>query len=457
MEHIESAIQQQEPICALATPEGVGAIGVIRVSGAESIALVGSVFKGKDLRVVASHTAHFGTLYDGSTALDEVLVTVFRSPRSFTKEDVVEIGCHGSTYIIRQILKLLVRSGARMATPGEFTQRAFLNGQFDLVQAEAVADLIAADSEASHRAALTQLRGGFSRQLAALRDQLIHFASLVELELDFGEEDVEFAQRDDLRALVVALQRTIAPLLDSFQYGNAVKEGVPVAIIGSPNVGKSTLLNTLLNEEKAIVTPQAGTTRDIVEDVLVLSGIKFRFIDTAGIRQTDDLVEAIGIERSKQAMQKARIVLFLYDDARALSEIQPLATALEAHQYALWIRTKGDLAKTNELYATIDADEELLISAHTQQGIEVLKERLVAVVGQGQATDTLVTNLRHYEQLSRTQRVLDDVLNGLDQQLTGDFLAQDIRLALYHLGLITGAISSDDLLAKIFSSFCIGK
>ncbi|WP_439558892.1 tRNA uridine-5-carboxymethylaminomethyl(34) synthesis GTPase MnmE, partial [Dyadobacter sp.] len=285
-------IHQQEVICALATASGVGAIAVIRVSGSGCIEMVGRIFRGKKLTEVASHTVHFGTIRANGEIVDEVLATVFKSPKSFTKEDSVEISCHGSSYIIGQILRSLIMEGARIASPGEFTQRAFLNGQFDLVQAEAVADLIAADSKASHKTALNQLRGGFSKKLTALRTELIHFASMIELELDFGEEDVEFAQRDDLRALILRLLESIEPLIRSFDYGNAIKEGIPVAIIGSPNVGKSTLLNALLNEEKAIVTSIAGTTRDVIEDTMVLEGLKFRFIDTAGIRQTTDVVES---------------------------------------------------------------------------------------------------------------------------------------------------------------------
>lgn len=320
---------QQEPICALATPSGVGAIGVIRVSGDGTFVVVNKLFKGKDLTKVDSHTIHFGTIRSGNDIIDEVLIAVFKTPTSFTKEDTVEISCHGSDYIIRQILKLLVQNGARLARPGEFTQRAFLNGQFDLIQAEAVADLIAADSAASHRTALNQLRGGFSKKLAFLREDLIHFASMVELELDFGEEDVEFANRDDLRALINNLQKTIAPLIDSFDYGNALKEGIPVAIIGAPNVGKSTLLNALLNEEKAIVTPIAGTTRDVIEDILYLEGIKFRIIDTAGIRETVDVVESIGIERSKKAMNQADVVVLLFDGPETYVEVKQLAEGLE--------------------------------------------------------------------------------------------------------------------------------
>jgi tRNA modification GTPase len=451
------SIHQQEAICALATPSGVGAIAIIRVSGSGSIALVNTIFKGKNLETVESHTVHFGTIYNKSDIVDEVLVTVFKTPRSFTKEDSVEISCHGSDYIIRQIMKLLIQKGARIAKPGEFTQRAFLNGQFDLVQAEAVADLIAADSEASHKTALNQLRGGFSKKLASLRTELIHFASLIELELDFGEEDVEFAGRDDLRQLITSLQETIAPLIESFDYGNAIKEGIPVAIIGSPNVGKSTLLNALLNEEKAIVTSVAGTTRDVIEDTIVLDGLKFRFIDTAGIRETTDLVESIGIERSRAAMEKADIVIFLFDSAETLAENRALAALLPTGKQVLFVLNKTDI--NPEIYARMSGDDSDIvpISAHTQQNLSVLTGKLASLVHGQAAADTVVTNLRHYEHLVKTFDSLADVLNGLSLGVTGDFLAQDIRLALHHLGEITGTIVTDDLLDNIFSKFCIGK
>lgn len=450
-------IHQQEVICALATPSGVGAIGVIRVSGLGAITMVNSVFKGKNLENAESHTVHFGTITSGDEIIDEVLVSVFKTPRSFTKEDSVEISCHGSDYIIRQILKLLVIKGARIAKPGEFTQRAFMNGQFDLVQAEAVADLIAADSQASHKTALNQLRGGFSKKLASLRSELIHFASLIELELDFGEEDVEFAQRDDLRRLIDALLSTIEPLITSFDLGNAIKEGVPVAIIGSPNVGKSTLLNALLNEEKAIVTSIAGTTRDVIEDTIVLEGLKFRFIDTAGIRETTDVVESIGIERSKAAMDKADIVIFLFDSAETLEENRALAALLPANKEVLFVLNKTDINPS--LADSLSAGDSgiLPISAHTQQNLPELTRKLVSLVHGQAAGDTVVTNLRHYEHLLKTSDSLTDVLNGLSLGVTGDFLAQDIRLALHHLGEITGTIVTDDLLDNIFSKFCIGK
>jgi tRNA modification GTPase len=452
-----SQIHQQEVICALATPSGVGAIAVIRVSGLGCIALVNKIFRGKNLEKAESHTVHFGVIQSCDVAIDEVLVTVFKTPRSFTKEDSVEISCHGSDYIIRQILKLLITNGARIAKPGEFTQRAFLNGQFDLVQAEAVADLIAADSEASHKTALNQLRGGFSKKLVSLRSELIHFASLIELELDFGEEDVEFAGREDLRRLIEALQTTIAPLIDSFDYGNAVKEGVPVAIIGSPNVGKSTLLNALLNEEKAIVTSVAGTTRDVIEDTIVLEGLKFRFIDTAGIRETTDLVESIGIERSRSAMDKADMVIFLFDSEQTFLENKQLATEIAADKDILWVFNKIDIE--HQIFNKLKAEnpDMIGISAQTQEGLQELTSVLVSHVYGQSATDTVVTNLRHYEHLLKTQDALTEVINGLQSGVTGDFLAQDIRLSLHHLGEITGTIVTDDLLDNIFSKFCIGK
>jgi tRNA modification GTPase len=453
----ETQIYQQEVICALATPSGVGAIAIIRVSGRGCISIVNAIFRGKNLDAVPSHTVHFGTIHSETEVIDEVLVSVFRTPKSFTKEDSVEISCHGSDYIIRQILKLLIQKGARIAKPGEFTQRAFLNGQFDLVQAEAVADLIAADSEASHKTALNQLRGGFSKKLTALRTELIHFASLIELELDFGEEDVEFAGREDLRKLIESLRQTIAPLIDSFDYGNAIKDGVPVAIIGSPNVGKSTLLNSLLNEEKAIVTSVAGTTRDVIEDTIVLEGLKFRFIDTAGIRETTDLVESIGIERSKAAMEKADIVIFLFDSEETFMENKQLATLFSSGKEILWVMNKIDLNAAAAENLRSAHPEIMLISAQKQQGLQLLTDRLVAVVNQQAATDTVVTNLRHYEHLLKTQAALTDVLDGLASGVTGDFLAQDIRLSLHHLGEITGTIVTDDLLDNIFSKFCIGK
>jgi len=438
---------QLETICALSTPQGIGAIGVIRVSGDRTFEIINKIFKGKDLSKVDSHTIHFGTIRDGGVIVDEVLIAVFKTPKSFTKEDVAEISCHGSDYIISYVLKLLIQNGCRMAQAGEFTQRAFLNGQFDLVQAEAVADLIMADSEAAHKTAMNLMRGGFSNQLKVLREELIHFASLVELELDFGEEDVEFAERDDLKSLILKIQNFLKNLIDSFDAGNVIKEGLPVAIIGPPNAGKSTLLNVLLNEERAIVTEIAGTTRDVIEDILFIEGIKFRFIDTAGIRATKDVVESIGIERSKDAMRRAEIVLLLTDN-----QIINKDFILDFEEdKIIRVRNKIDLAEQKENF------DGLQISAKNNIGIDALKNAIIAKAKLKKQADTMLTNLRHYEHLIKASEALTEVLNGLDIGITGDFLAQDIRLSLHHLGEITGAISSDDLLANIFSKFCIGK
>ena len=441
----------QDTICAVATPPGVGALAIIRVSGPEALTIGIALFKGRNLAKAAGNTIHYCRITDGNKTVDEVLVSVFRAPKSFTAEDSIEISTHGSPYIIRYVLKLLVQNGCRLAAPGEFTQRAFLNGQMDLVQAEAVADLIAADSEAAHKTALHQLRGGFSRKLAVLREDLIHFASLVELELDFGEEDVEFADRDDLRALILNIQSQILPLLTSFDNGNAIKEGFPVAIIGAPNAGKSTLLNALLNEEKAIVTDIAGTTRDIIEDTLIIDGIKFRFIDTAGIRETDDLIESMGIERSRKALKEARLVLFLYDSPGGYAFLENLRDQVSDQQILFWVRNKTDLSPTPI------REEELSISAKRDQGLEALKTAIVSAVQDLKTEDNILTNIRHYEHLSKANEALNDVLSGLASGITGDFLAQDIRVALHHLGEITGTISTDDLLKNIFGKFCIGK
>ena len=449
------SIIQDETICALATPQGIGAIAVIRVSGIKTFEVVNRLFFGKNLLEVATHTIHFGTIRDQKTVVDEVLVSVFRTPQSYTREDTIEISCHGSDYIIRTILKLLVQNGCRMANAGEFTQRAFLNGQLDLVQAEAVADLIAADSAAAHRIAVNQLRGGFSKKLTILRTELIHFASLIELELDFGEEDVEFANRTDLRDLILKIQRQIHPLIDSFDAGNVIKEGIPVAIVGPPNAGKSTLLNALLNEEKAIVTAIAGTTRDVIEDVLFIEGIKFRFIDTAGIRETKDEVEAIGIERSLQAIQRAEVVLIM-KTVTAETGIEKVDFEKILSEYTdkqvISVVNKIDLLPQNQT-----GDKEVLISAKLGTGIEDLKNLIVKEAKSRKKTDSTLTNLRHFEHLTKASETLDAVLHGLESGITADFVAQDIRLSLHHLGEITGSITTDDLLDNIFSKFCIGK
>ncbi|GAB3339758.1 tRNA uridine-5-carboxymethylaminomethyl(34) synthesis GTPase MnmE [Larkinella ripae] len=456
-------ILQQEPIAALATAPGLGAIAVIRVSGEKAIEITNRLFRGKDLTRQASHTIHFGTLRDAAnTIIDEVLVSLFRSPASFTKEDVVELSCHGSDYVIRQILRLLLNEGVRMAQPGEFTQRAFLNGQFDLVQAEAVADLIAADSEATHRAALTQLRGGFSRQLKALRQQLIEFAALIELELDFGEEDVEFAQRDDLRKLVFAIQRVLRPLIDSFSVGNAIKNGVATVIAGKPNAGKSTLLNALLNEEKAIVSDIPGTTRDVIEDELFIDGIRFRLIDTAGLREATDAIEAIGVERTRQQLEKAAIIVYLFDAAEtSQQEIIEVETELEKRQVPyLLVANKIDRLSNHDMARwQLQFGKNLVpIQANTGKNLDGLVQRLTGFVKTNAIPgSTVVTNLRHYEHLTQTDAALVRVLDGLDAGSTQDWLAIDLRDALRHLGELTGEITTDDLLATIFSKFCIGK
>jgi tRNA modification GTPase len=451
-----------DTILALATPPGLGAIGVIRVSGSEAFPLVASVFRGKDITKLPSHTVHLGTLHDGETVLDEVLVTLFRAPNSYTKEDVIEISCHGSTYIIRQIIQLLIGKGARMALPGEFTQRAFLNGRFDLTQAEAVADLIASETEGAHRAAINQMRGGFAHDLQHLRDELIHFASMVELELDFGEEDVEFANRDQLHTLVVNIRKAVRALIDSFRWGNVLKNGVPVVIAGKPNAGKSTLLNALLNEQRAIVSAIPGTTRDVIEDIVTLEGITFRFIDTAGLRDTTDEIEAIGVQRTQAKLKEADLVIYMTDLSSATvesitTELQPI---LKSGKPVLTVGNKCDLVPKAELAAIQSKVELLPIAAGKGKGIEQLKKKLVELVCASKVpwNQTIVTNSRHYESLVKTDEALGRVLNALDTQITGDLLALDIRQALYHLGEITGSsIGPDDLLANIFSRFCIGK
>jgi len=457
--HTSDIIPAEETIVALATPAGVGAIAVVRVSGSETFPIVNKLFRGKNLEKQPSHTIHFGTIRDGELIVDEVLVSLFKAPSSYTREDTIEISCHGSDYIIQKILKLIIQQGARLATPGEFTQRAFLNGQLDLAQAEAVADLIASDSAASHQTAINQIRGGFSKQISQLRESLIHFASMIELELDFGEEDVEFADRDDLRQLIFQIQTVLVPLIESFEMGNVIKNGVPTVIIGRPNAGKSTLLNRLLNEEKAIVSDIAGTTRDVIEDELLIEGIRFRLIDTAGLRQATDTIEAIGIERTKQQMEKASLILYLFD----ASEIELSVISeqlLEFNAPYLLVGNKVDKvssekkAKFEDVYPNI-----IWISASNDVNISQLKNILVNKVKTKEIKtgDTIVTNLRHFQHLKQTNESLENVLEGLSQSITGDFLAQDIRFALHHLGEITGTITTDDLLKNIFGKFCIGK
>lgn len=449
-----------DTIVALATAQGISAIAVIRLSGKDSIAITQKIFRGKDLTTQPSHTIHFGSIQDEGNNIDEVLVSVFRAPNSFTKENSTEISCHGSPLIIKDIIKALLKQGAHLATPGEFTKRAFLNGRFDLVQAEAVADIIHAETENARQAALNQMRGGFSKEIQLLRDELIHFASLIELELDFGEEDVEFAKRDDLKKLIYKVQSYLHPLIHSFDQGNVIKNGVPTVIAGKPNAGKSTLLNALLNEEKAIVSEVPGTTRDIIEDELVLGGISFRFMDTAGLRETTDFVEAIGVQRTRESLRKASLILYLFDLSNTtVDEIQREEDEIKKMNVpVIKIGNKIDRADA-ELLKILGNKDYVFISAAQKKNLQQLKDQILNLfqlssVKQG---DVVVTNLRHYQNLKLTDDALNRVLSGMDSAVTGDFLAMDIRQALHYLGEITGAITTDDLLANIFSKFCIGK
>lgn len=452
----------EDTIVALATPAGVGALGIIRISGKTAIEIANSIFKGKDLLAQKSHTIHFGKIFDRKTVIDEVLVSVFIAPKSFTRENVIEISTHGSPYILQQIIKLILSHGARLAKAGEFTKRGFLNGQFDLAQAEAIADLISSDSKATHMAAMNQMRGGFSKKIKALREDLIHFASMIELELDFAEEDVEFADRAQLVELISSLQSEIGKLIESFSIGNVIKNGVPTVIAGKPNSGKSTLLNTLLEEEKAIVSDIAGTTRDLIEDEIHIQGISFRFIDTAGIRDAKDKIEAIGIEKTMAKMKSASIIIYLVDLlAEGENEIKIEKLKLDAMGIPyLLIGNKTDKLKDSKLrQLENDFTEMIFISASNEVNIEMLKNALIHLVhlDDFNTGDTIVTNIRHIESLTNTRTALDDVMKGVDNQVTGDFLAMDIRQALHHLGEITGEITTDDLLGTIFSKFCIGK
>lgn len=449
-----------DTIVALSTPNGLGAIAVIRLSGNEAISIANNLFEGKDLTQVPTHTLHFGSIKHEEEILDEVVASIFKGPRSYTKEDVVELSCHASPYIIEQLLQLTILKGARIAQPGEFTQRAFLNGRFDLAQAEAVADLIAAENKAAHGNAIRQMRGGFSGEIKEFREKLIHFASMIELELDFSEEDVEFASREELKALVNQLMVPINGLIKSFELGNAIKNGIPIVIAGKPNAGKSTLLNALLNEERAIVSNIAGTTRDVIEDVMNIDGVSFRFIDTAGLRDTEDEIEAIGVTRTREQMQKASVILYLIDLEQAdLQETEKEINDLQTERIPyLLIGNKADIAEAS-IQEQILAAEGLLISAKNKTDLDQLKQALMKVVDlEGlNAEVTFVTNSRHVSILRNTNEALERVIGGIDNQITNDFLAMDIRQALHHLGEITGEITTDDLLDNIFSKFCIGK
>jgi len=452
-----------ETIVALATPSGTGAIGVVRLSGPDAIIIANRVFIGKDLTRQASHTIHFGKITDGDLVLDEVLISLFIAPRSYTRENVVEISCHGSAYIIESIIKVLIKNGARSAKAGEFTLRAFLNGQMDLSQAEAVADLIASNSKASQQVALQQLRGGFSSQLRSLRDQLVQFASLIELELDFAEEDVEFANRDQLKKLTHEITGVIGSLIRSFELGNAIKLGVNTVIAGRPNAGKSTLLNALLNEERAIVSHIPGTTRDTIEEILNINGINFRLIDTAGIREATDAIEQIGVQRTMEKISQSALLIYLFDAEQITAEElrQDIENLQTPGVNMLLVANKSDLpqqpAKLSGFRAS-GLSEFISISAKEKLHIDELKNKIynTAIKDKLTGDETLVTNIRHLEALQKTEAALIRVLEGMDA-VTSDFLAMDIKQALHYLGEITGAVTTDDLLENIFSKFCIGK
>ncbi|MES2239218.1 MAG: tRNA uridine-5-carboxymethylaminomethyl(34) synthesis GTPase MnmE [Bacteroidota bacterium] len=463
-----------DSIVALATASGAGAIAIIRISGQDAIQIANSVFKSikaKDLTQQKTHTLHLGHIVDGVKTLDQVLVSIFKGPNSYTGESTVEISCHGSTYIQQQIIQLLLRNGCRMADAGEFTLRAFLNGKLDLSQAEAVADLIASDNEASHQIAMQQMRGGFSNEIAKLREELLNFASLIELELDFAEEDVEFADRTQFNELIIRIEFVLKRLVDSFAVGNVIKNGIPVAIVGEPNVGKSTLLNALLNEERAIVSDIAGTTRDTIEDELVIGGIGFRFIDTAGIRETQDVVESIGIRKTFEKIEQAQVVLLLIDSSRLTAdslvnvkfEIEKIRNQFPLKPLVI-VLNKIDQLSPSEITTikeqlTTNNSQLITISAKEKVGIDDLKNTLLSFVNTGalRNNETIVTNTRHYDSLLKALEEIQKVKYGLETNLSSDLMALDIKEALYQFGMITGQVTNDELLGNIFANFCIGK
>ncbi|NPA44549.1 MAG: tRNA uridine-5-carboxymethylaminomethyl(34) synthesis GTPase MnmE [Chlorobi bacterium] len=448
-----------DTIAAIATPAGSGAIAIIRLSGEDAIKIVDKVFFGKNKLITQdAYTIHFGNIKENNEIIDEVLVSIFKAPKSYTGENSVEISCHGSIYIQQKILNLLIKNGARTANPGEFTQRAFLNGKLDLSQAEAVADLISAESKAEHKVAIRQMRGGFTSDLQKLRTELLNFISLIELELDFSEEDVEFADRTQLKNLIANIKQKTEELIYSFEYGNVIKKGIPVAIVGEPNVGKSTLLNALLNEEKAIVSNIAGTTRDAVEDLMSINGILFRFIDTAGIRKTDDTIENLGIERTMQKIENAEIVLYMIDanDKNSCNKISEISEKLENKKLIVLIN-KIDKAKAQN--DTCNDFKTIEVSAKFKQNISVLKDALTDAVqfSKIDKSGTIVTNTRHLELLQKAYDATLRVEDGLTSGLSSDFIAQDIREILNHIGEITGEYTNDEVLGNIFANFCIGK
>ena len=458
--------QMNDTIVALATAPAIGAIGVIRLSGDDAIKICNKVFNGKNLEKQKTHTIHFGTIIDENEAvIDEVLASVFVSPKSYTKENVVEISCHGSPYIQQKIIEIFIKNGARMANPGEFTMRAFLNGQMDLSQAEAVADLIASDSSISHDLAMKQMRGGFSKKIAVLREELIKFASLIELELDFGEEDVEFANRKELKERITHIQSTIDQLVQSFKMGNVIKNGISTVIAGRPNAGKSTLLNALLNEDRAIVSEIAGTTRDTIEEKLIINGLQFRLIDTAGIREATDAIEAIGVSKTMEKIQSSAILVYVFDVIATPPETVKADISVLSREglTIIAVANKMDLNPytKQEWYVNeaLPLENIVTTSAINEMNIAYLKEKLASVATYGNLIQdqSIVTNSRHYEALEGANQSLSAALNGMSQGVTSDFVAIDIRRSTYYLGLITGEISTDDLLDRIFRDFCIGK
>lgn len=445
-----------ETIVALATPPGVGAIGVIRLSGDKAIEITDKIFKGKKLINQPSHTLHFGKIMQGEKALDEVVVSLYKAPKSYTGEDVVEISGHGSQYILEQIINLCIANGAHMAKAGEFTQRAFLNGKLDLAQAEAVADLIASQSGAAQQAAMHNLRGGFSEELKLMREQLIQFSALIELELDFSQEDVEFADRTQFYQLINNIDTTAGRLADSFRLGNVIRNGVSVAIIGKPNAGKSTLLNALLNEERAIVSDIAGTTRDTIEETLNINGILFRLIDTAGIREhTSDVIESIGVQRSMDTMKRADVVVYLYDVNNTTAEevAEQVAAFKQGNINYLLVANKTDT------YTGSRTDGTIYISAKNKENVNALKQALYNLVIEGEINTegTIITNARHHASLQEVLKSVADIRAGLDNHIASDLIALDIRRCLFYLGEITGEVTTEDKLDYIFSKFCIGK
>ncbi len=440
-------------IVALSTPPGMSAIALIRLSGDDAITITNKIFD-KDILNAKGYSVHYGSVKNEEKAIDDVIVTIFKGPKSFTGENIVEIACHGSTFIQQSIIELLLQNGATMAQAGEFSKRAFFNGKMDLSQTEAIADLIHSTSSAAHQVAMNQMRGGFSNDLKVLREKLIHFASMIELELDFSEEDVEFADRTELHKLVTEVIEHVNKLAQSFKLGNAIKNGVQTVIVGRPNAGKSTLLNGLLNEERAIVSDIPGTTRDTLEESLTINGLEFKLIDTAGIREAKDTIEKLGIERTFEKINQSAIVVYLYDvNSTTTEEVEKDLSTLNQNASIVVIANKADLSQTNVI------ENAILVSALKKEGIEEVKSALYnTVVEEGfNLESTIVTNARHYESLIRTNEDLQKVIGGIDSGLSGDFVAMDIRQALHHLGTITGEISTDELLGNIFANFCIGK